>query len=322
MTVSFISRGGELNKVGYIYHDLYLKHRAPAYHPERPERLIAINTAIEEARLFDDLVRITPKPAEKEDILKVHSEEYYKRVEATKGKQGHLDPDTYYNEHSFDAALMAVGGVLTAGKKVFAKDIDRAFCAVRPPGHHVDRDNSKGFCLFNNIAVLARYLIDEYKFERVAILDWDGHHGNGTQNIFYSDPMVHYTSLHRYPFYPGTGSASDMGYADGVGYNLNFPLSAGAGDREFNDIISQTWTEAMNNFKPQIILLSAGFDAYEKDPLVGLGVTLSGFEKAGRRVCRVADDMCGGRLISVLEGGYVLNFINQAVIDHLKILME
>lgn len=311
-----------MRTVGYIYHDLYLKHKAPTYHPERPERLIAINTAVEEAGLFDRLIRITPQSADREDILRVHNCDYLKRVEETRGKQGHLDPDTYYNEHSFDSALMAVGGVLTAGKKVLAKDIDRAFCAVRPPGHHVDRSNSKGFCLFNNIAILAQYLVDEYDFERVAILDWDGHHGNGTQNIFYSSCMVHYTSLHRYPFYPGTGSSSDLGYGDGVGYNLNFPLSAGAGDKEFNDIIKLTWTRAMRDFKPQIILLSAGFDAYEKDPLVGLGVTLDGFADAGRQVCRLADELCEGRLISVLEGGYVLNFINQAVVDHLIILME
>ncbi len=312
-----------MRKVAYIYHQDYLLHAPEEYHPENPQRLKAVHRAVTESGLVEKMVRITPEKADKEDILLNHSPEYFARVEATAGRgSGHFDPDTYYCKDSFHTAMLAAGGVIQAGKGVIDGKFDSAFCAIRPPGHHAEYDHAKGFCLFNNIAILANWLIEQRNFERIAILDFDGHHGNGTQHSFYHTNKVHFCSIHAYPFYPGTGAAGEIGRGEGQGYTLNFPLSYMANDDDYVGPIRDEWVPAMDDYRPQILLLSAGYDAFEDDPYVNLGVTLEGINQVMRIARNVADRHCDGSIVSIFEGGYDLNFIAEAVIDHIKILLE
>lgn len=312
-----------MNKVGYIFHKDYLKHTSLDYHPENSQRLKAIEKAVDESGLKNDMELIHPDPATEDDILLNHTGEHFNLIKATSAHDyGNIDPDTYYCRDSFDAAMLAAGGAIKAGKMVMEGKINSAFCAVRPPGHHAEPGRAMGFCLFNNIAILAHWLIKEYKLTRIAILDWDGHHGNGTQRSFYDTKKVHYCSLHQYPWYPGTGSAVEQGSGEGKGYNLNFPMRAGSGDDEFVNAIKQGWVTAMQKYRPEIILISAGYDAYIEDPYVYLSVTAEGFDAIFRDTKKVADEHCDGRIISILEGGYIYDFLGKAVVEHIKILME
>jgi len=312
-----------MNKVGYVYHPDFLKHRPDGYHPENPQRLKSIERALNDSGLKKDLVLIDPEPAKKEDILLNHSQGFYSLVEESSRKEfGNFDQDTYYCSDTFKTAMLAAGGCLDAGRMVMTGQIDSAFCAVRPPGHHAEYGQAKGFCIFNNIAILAHWLKKEYKLKRIAILDWDGHHGNGTQHSFYDTDEVHYCSLHAYPFYPGTGGANEIGKGRGEGYTLNFPLSPGDGDDKFVGAVREGWLLAMDQYKPEIVLVSTGYDAYRDDPYVFLDVSAEGISTVCRIAKQAADKYCGGKLILVLEGGYVLDYIGKAVVDHIKILME
>jgi acetoin utilization deacetylase AcuC-like enzyme len=312
-----------LKKVGYVYHADYLKHTSQGYHPENPQRLKAIEKALDESGLKKDLVMIDPEPAAPEDILLNHSEKLYRRIESTQAYDyGNIDPDTYYCRDSFPAAMLAAGGAIKAGRMVMDDVVDSAFCALRPPGHHAEPNRSMGFCLFNNIAILARWLIKEYRLERIAILDWDGHHGNGTQWSFYDTDKVHYCSLHQYPWYPGSGRASELGKGEGEGYNLNFPLAAGAGDAEFISAVKDGWVIAMDKYKPEVLLISAGYDAFADDPYVHLEVTDMGFNTVMYEAKKVAETYCRGRMIALLEGGYVYDFLGKSVVNHIKTMME
>ena len=311
-----------MRTVGLVYSDKFLAHGSETFHPENPQRLKAIVAALRDSGIYDHLKLIDPEPARETDILTNHSPSLYERARSTRGQiPGDFDRDTYYCAESFDTAMLAVGGVLKAGRLVLSGELDSAFCAVRPPGHHAEYDRIMGFCLFNNIAILARMLKSEFGLERIAILDWDGHHGNGTQKSFYDSDMVHFCSLHNFPFYPGSGRADEIGEGRGEGYTLNFPLPYGMGDREFIEAVQQ-WASAMDQYRPETILISAGFDAYTDDPYVGLNVTLDGFNTIMRIVKDTAEKHCRGKIISILEGGYVYDFLGRAVTEHIKILME
>jgi acetoin utilization deacetylase AcuC-like enzyme len=312
-----------MNKVGYVYHPDFLKHRPEDYHPENPQRLKSIEAALNESGLKNDLVLIEPEHSTKKDILLNHSENFYKQVQdSSKHDFGNFDPDTYYCKDTFKTALLAAGACLKAGRMVMEGEINSAFCAIRPPGHHAEFDHAKGFCIFNNVAILARWLMKEYNLKRVAILDWDGHHGNGTQHSFYDTDTVHYCSLHAYPFYPGTGGAGETGEGKGEGYTLNFPLFAGAGDDQFVGAVRGEWLIEMDDYKPEIILVSTGYDAFRDDPYVFLDVSPEGINEVCRVAKQAAQMYCGGKIIMVLEGGYVLDYIGKAVVDHIKILVE
>lgn len=309
---------------GLITHPLYLEHETGNGHPESKERLRAIFHHLADTEVGARLTPIQPllRPDVADWITKVHTPAYHRALKNSIPRQGHvdLDPDTPCSSGSFAAAQMAVSGLLTAIDRVMDGSLQNAFCALRPPGHHAEADRAMGFCLFNNVAIGARYLQEQYGLERILIVDWDVHHGNGTQHIFYEDATVFYFSTHQYPFYPGTGAASERGGQGGEGATLNCPLSSGAGDREILARFEKALAPAMADFKPEFVLISAGFDAHREDPLASLSVTDDGFAEMTKVVQSLAQTDCGGRLVSSLEGGYNLNALARSVARHLDVL--
>jgi acetoin utilization deacetylase AcuC-like enzyme len=231
-----------------------------------------------------------------------------------------LDGDTVICPDSWDAATLSAGAGLTAIDQIITGQLDNAFTAVRPPGHHAEKDRAMGFCLFNNVAIAARYAIKKHKLNRVCIFDWDVHHGNGTQHSFYSNPSVHYSSIHQYPFYPGTGDKDETGTGDGLGTTLNFPLNAFAGDSIYLDIVENKLIPAIQAFKPELIIISAGFDAHEDDPLAQMRVSSDCYGQMTAMILKVAEEICGGRLLSMLEGGYDYKALADSVFKHINVL--
>jgi len=313
-------------KTGFITHPLYLRHDNGAGHPESADRLTAIEEALAKTGLRSQLERITPSlhPDVSGWITEVHRAAYYQSLKEISPERGaiYLDPDTRYSPGSLAAAEMAVSGLLTAIDRVMEGSLQNAFCAVRPPGHHAESNRAMGFCLFNNVAIGAKYLQKRHALARIFILDWDVHHGNGTQHSFYNDPTVFYFSTHQFPFYPGTGSENERGIGEGEGFTLNCPLSAGSGDREMLTRFEKELFSAVTAFKPDFILLSAGFDAHRDDPLAGLEVTDAGFREMTRIVKSLAETECQGRVVSCLEGGYNLAALARSVGVHLEVLSE
>jgi len=311
-------------KTGFLYDDIYLKHLTGNGHPEAPERLTVIFNRLKEKGLCGQLYALKSSPAPLEWITTVHSSEYVERVrESCRKGVKYLDTmDVPICEKSYDAAVAAVGGVLSAVDAVIDGEIENAFCAVRPPGHHAMRDTAMGFCIFNNIAIAARYVQNKYLLERVLIVDWDVHHGNGTQAAFYDDPNVLYFSVHQYPFYPMTGDESERGMGKGMNYNINIPMAAGCGDSEYKEAFAEILKPAALAFEPEFVLISAGFDAQEADLLGGMGVTAEGFAELTRIVKELAERCCEGRVVSILEGGYNLENLPDAVEAHIRVLME
>jgi len=309
---------------GFFYHPDFLLHDTGPGHPERSQRLIAITEALKAERARGNVpLRPDFAPATLEQLSRVHDLNYLEFLAKTQKKDFFaLDPDTIGCSKSWEVARLAAGAVIQAVEEVGKGNLKNAFCAIRPPGHHALRDRAMGFCFLNNIAIAAAHLIEEHSCARILIVDWDAHHGNGTQHIFYSDPKVFYFSLHQYPFYPGTGAASETGDGVGKGVTLNIPLAAGSGDEEFFRAIKEKLLPAAQDFKPQFILISAGFDAHQADPLTGLNVTEKGFEEATQVVKEFAEKECEGRLVSVLEGGYDLKALADSLILHLKVLSE
>ena len=297
-----------------IYHPDYLLHET-GNHPERKERLIAIMQLIEETGI--DLRKIKPEPASIEEIRYVHDQNYIKKVKEYSEREIPLDPDTVLCKASYHAALLAAGGMIRAID--LAAEGENAFALVRPPGHHALPDRGMGFCLFNNIAIGVRHA-QKIGYDRVLIVDWDVHHGNGTEHIFYDDPSVFYFSVHQYPHYPGTGSSDETGVGEGRGYTLNVPLPAGSGDAEYADVFEKILVPAAIGFDPDIVLVSAGFDAHIDDPLSGMAVTTEGFGRMTSIVCSIADRCCGGRLAMVLEGGYDLHALSHSVVGVLDVM--
>ena len=306
--------------VAIVWDERYLAHRAPD-HVERSARLAAIRKALEDAWLWDRLVHLRPAPADEECLLRVHSAEYIARVRASAGTPDliWLDPDTYACGASWDAAVLAAGGACAAVDAVVTGRARSAFCAVRPPGHHACRSRAMGFCIFNNVAVAARHAQAVHHVRRIVIVDWDVHHGNGTQETFWRDPDVMYISTHQWPFYPGTGSAKEVGEGPGKGHIRNFPLAAGSGDKEFLAALGEGLKSA-EAFRPELVFISAGFDAHKDDTLGGLKVTERGYSEATCRVRRLADATASGRIVSVLEGGYDEAALGRSVVAHIKAL--
>ncbi|MBI1820457.1 MAG: histone deacetylase [Nitrospirae bacterium] len=311
-------------KTGFLTDVRYREHLTGTGHPETPSRLDFIDRRIHQKGLIDQLFQIKPRFADREFVLKVHQREYIERLASFASQDGlsYLDPDTPVSSVSFKTALLAAGGVCQAIDEMMTGKIKNAFCAVRPPGHHAKINQAMGFCLINNVAVGARYVQQKYKLERVAIIDWDVHHGNGTQEIFYEDPAVFYFSVHQFPFYPGTGRSGETGKGPGEGYTLNCPLDQGSGDREYFDPFENILFPRLEIFKPQFIFISAGFDAHKDDPLAGMAVSTDGFGRLTSIVRQMAEQFCDGRLVSVLEGGYHLEALAESVEKHISVLME
>ncbi len=310
--------------VGFVYDEVYLEHDTGFGHVERAERLEAVVKRLQGSGLLAQLVKIEAQPAPVEWITTVHSQEYVERVRRSCARGVHYfdSLDTVVCEKSYEAALVAAGGVLAAVDAVVAGKVSSAFCAVRPPGHHAVRDRAMGFCLFNNVAIAARYIQKKHELAKVLIVDWDVHHGNGTQAAFYDDPSVLYFSVHRYPFYPGTGAAGERGAGEGLGFTLNVPLHAGCGDEEYLEVFHKRLQPAATEFRPDFVLVSAGFDAHEDDLLGGMRVTSEGFARLTRVVKQIAGACCQGRIVSVLEGGYELDGLAESIEVHLRVLAE
>lgn len=314
-------KGGSTISTGFVCHADYLEHDTGTYHVETEARLRAILTAVKKSGLSEKLVELEVKLAEVGQIEKIHSQTYIESLKRfCEAGGGHLDGDTPVCSRSYEVALLAAGGVIGAVRAVVKGQVDNAFCAVRPPGHHAERDRGMGFCLFNNVAIAARCLQKE-GLAKIAIFDWDVHHGNGTQWAFYDDPAVFYASVHQYPFYPGTGAASDTGEGAGRGYTLNVPMPGWCGDEEYLSLIDETVLPAIRKFGPDFFLISAGFDAHRADPIGGMRVTTEGFAEMTSKVKEFAEKSCNGRLVSVLEGGYDLDKLAESVVAHISVLL-
>jgi acetoin utilization deacetylase AcuC-like enzyme len=296
----------------------YREHRSPHGHPERPERLVAVGEAIAARR--ERLLALPARPATPDEILAVHPRAHLERIEAAaRVAPAHLDPDTFVSPASFEVALLAAGGAVEAARAVARGEVHAAFAALRPPGHHAEADRAMGFCLFNNVAIAARALRAE-GVERILILDWDVHHGNGTQHLFEDDRDVLYFSTHQFPFYPGTGDFGEAGREAGLGATVNVPLPGGCGDAEYTGALRRLLAPVVASFRPQLILVSCGFDAHRDDPLASMEVTQKGFSEMAGIVRALADEACGGRLVFVLEGGYAPSGLREgagAVLDAL-----
>lgn len=313
-----------MNKVGLVQHPDFQKHDTGGAHPERPERLQTLHAHLDATGLTKDLITLEPRHVDTSWLEKAHTPEHIANVKSrcTQGITYMDDFDTRICPLSFDIARLAVGATFEAIDAVMDVRVHTAFCAVRPPGHHAERNHAMGFCLFSNAVIAARYIQETYSLERVAIVDWDVHHGNGTQHILETDPSVFFFSIHQYPHYPGTGRADETGIGAGEGFTLNAPVPAGSDDTMYLRIFDDVFLPAMNAFKPQFVIISAGFDAHRSDPLSATQVTESGFAEMTKRVMTVARDHAAGRLISLLEGGYDLGGLSHSVESHIKELMN
>jgi acetoin utilization deacetylase AcuC-like enzyme len=317
-----------VNRTAFIFHPAYLAHDTGPSHPESPERLRTIQRALKEsgalARLEQPVLPDRPREGILDWIRMVHSPSHVQRIESIRRVKGldYLDGDTPVSAGSHDAAVFAVEGTLAAVDAVAAGRATNAFCAVRPPGHHAESNRAMGFCLFNNVAVAARYIQQVHRLEKILIIDWDVHHGNGTQEIFYDDPTVFYFSVHQWPLYPGTGREEERGRAKGEGFTLNCPLPPGRGDLEYAAVFEKILRPAVDAFQPSFILISAGFDAHRDDPLAGMRVTESGFGEMTRCAVGWAERHCRGRIVSCLEGGYNLDALARSVETHIDRLSD
>jgi acetoin utilization deacetylase AcuC-like enzyme len=305
----------------YCYDPLYLEHDLPG-HPESRGRLEQVMALLAEAGLQTRMTPVLPLPVELSLLEKVHLPAYVAAVREISARGGgFLDADTYLGPRSYDAALLAAGGVVELVREVVSGRVSNGFALVRPPGHHAMSGRGMGFCLFNNIAVGARAALDELGLARVLIVDWDVHHGNGTQEIFYDSPQVYFFSTHQYPHYPGTGRWDETGAGPGRGYTANVPLPAGVGQAGFGRVFAEILDPLAERFRPELILVSAGYDAHWSDPLAGLYLSLQGYWEMARSVVALADRLCGGRLVVTLEGGYDLDVLACGVANTCRALL-
>jgi len=298
---------------GVIWDARYTKHDMGTYHPESPKRLLAVKEVLDGDGVGKELQHLEPRDATKDEIAYIHTASYVEEVAATDGQEMvMLDPDTTTCPETYRAALLAAGGVMNTADAVLEGKVKNAFAFIRPPGHHAERDRAMGFCFFNNIAIAVEHLIKKKGVERVAIVDFDVHHGNGTQHAFYDRDDVLFTSIHRGPFYPGSGAEEEKGSGKGSGYTLNVPLSTGADDDAYKRALDKLILPTVREFKPQIILCSAGFDAHRRDPLGGMRITTDGYRWIGRTLGDFSKDLCGGKIAYVLEGGYDLTALRDS----------
>ncbi len=305
-----------------IYDDIYLKHDTGLNHPENATRIINTIEHLRSVNCWQELDIKKPRAATKSEVSAVHSTSQIEQVaEIARSGGGYLDPDTYVSPDSYEAALNAAGAPLTAIDLIMDKKADNAFCLVRPPGHHATPEKGMGFCLFNNVAIAAKYIQSRYNLDRIVIIDWDVHHGNGTQDAFYNDPSVMYFSMHRYPFYPGTGAEEETGKDSGSGFTINIPLFYNTESQEYLKFFEDILRKRIKPFKPQFILISSGFDAYRLDPISGLSLEASDYNKLTKLTQNIAKDCCDGRIVSCLEGGYHLLDLPKCIEEHLNGLM-
>ena len=293
--------------IAYVIDEVFAGHRPPSAHPERPERIVAVTRCLRDIGLDARGIQLPSRPATEGELGRVHAAGYIDELSsALPGNSGWLDPDTYFSPGTWDAALAAAGGAVDVTRAVMSGRVKRGLAAVRPPGHHAEADTAMGFCLFNNIAVAARIARDDGA-ARVAIVDWDVHHGNGTQHMFYSDPSVLFMSVHQYPFYPGTGAPDEIGSGDGRGATINVALPAGCGDADYDAAFDEVLMPALRRFAPDLVLVSAGFDGHAADPVASMRLSTEGYGRLTQRVCIAADAVADGRVVAVLEGGYDLD---------------
>jgi len=291
-------------KVGFVYDPIYLKHDT-RQHVENAARLEAIISHLEQTQLIRQLTPIKPRAASVEELSLVHHKQHISYIQEVAQKGGGwLDPDTVMSTDSYQAALYAAGGLIETSKAVMRGEVASAFALVRPPGHHATATRAMGFCLFNNVAIAAKYALTKYNLERIAIIDFDVHHGNGTQGSFYDNPQVLYTSTHEFPFYPGTGNLDEIGKGEAKGTTVNIPLPAGCGDAEYLAVFEAIIVPVVRRFRPQLILVSAGYDTHWADGLAMMQVSVTGFAQMVKIIKELADELCSGRLVFTLEGGY------------------
>lgn len=317
-----------------IYDPIFLEHITPRFHPETPQRVEMAMKVLEALNWLerDGLVQLAPRAATEDELAAVHDRAYIHQVEMAAhsvardesrgGRQTrYFAPDTYVSAKSYEAAIKAAGAPLTAIDAIMQGEVDNAYCLVRPPGHHALPGEAMGFCFFNNVAVAAQYALDHYGLERVMIIDYDVHHGNGTQEIFYEDPRVLYFSLHQSPFYPGTGLSDECGEGAGLGTTINVPLPATTGYDIYDAVFRQVMAPAADRFQPQLILVSAGFDAHWNDPLGEMNISTAGFSKLTGVIIELAQTLCNGRLVMVQEGGYDLDALAGCVATCVNLLL-
>ncbi|MEO6393760.1 MAG: histone deacetylase [Pyrinomonadaceae bacterium] len=302
-----------------IHHPIFQEHDTGEGHPETSARYTAVMEALRgDAALWPQLIEIEARPAARGDVQAAHSPQHFKTVErAVSSGQGYLDNDTIVSMHSMEAALRGAGAACQAVDAIMAGTVKNAFIPARPPGHHATSDSAMGFCLFNNVAIAAKYAQNRYReIERVAIVDWDVHHGNGTQGIFFDDPTVFFFSIHQYPWYPGSGSRGETGMGRGRGFTVNAPVRAHTPAAEHRRMFEVEIAEISSRFRPDLMIISAGFDAHLGDPLGQLRLEDADFVKMTRTVMQWADDACDGRVVSCLEGGYNLATLGRTVAAH------
>jgi acetoin utilization deacetylase AcuC-like enzyme len=306
---------------GYVYEPIYLEHDLRG-HPENQQRLRTILRVMDDHKMRERLVHIPAVPSTLERLERCHSRGYIEHVQRVAQRGGgHLDADTYVRRASYDAALMAAGGLVEATRAVLDGEVENAFALVRPPGHHALHARGMGFCLFNNVALAARYALAERGLDRVFIVDFDVHHGNGTQDEFEADPGVMYVSTHQYPYYPGTGYWNETGHGDGAGSIVNVPLAGGVGDEGFARIMREVVAPAAWRFQPQLILVSAGYDAHWDDPLAYMQLSVGGYAAIARALKDLAGELCDGRLVFTLEGGYHLEALAFSILNTFAVLL-
>jgi len=312
-------------KTALVHHPIYERHDTGIGHPEMPMRYSVVMDALRaDEEFWSALVEITPEKASKGMVQAAHTPQHFKFVEKAFGEGlDRLDMDTTISMESFDASLFAAGGCVAGVDAVMQGEGDNAFVVVRPPGHHATAERPMGFCLFNNVAVAAKHAQNRYKeLDRVAVIDWDVHHGNGTQGIFYDDPSVFFFSMHQYPWYPGTGSRGETGFGRGLGATMNVPVRAETRAEEQRRMFEAAIEDIATSFKPDMIMISAGFDAHLTDPLGQLRLEDEDYVAMTRVIKDWAADVCGGRIVSCLEGGYNLNTLGQTVKQHVLALQD
>jgi acetoin utilization deacetylase AcuC-like enzyme len=307
--------------LGYVLDEIFVHHRAPGGHPERPARVEAVRDALVGAGVRERGQQVAVRAANDEELSRVHGAAYLRELEQTlPGHEGWLDPDTYYSKGTWDAARGAAGSVAELALRVMSGELTRGLAVVRPPGHHAEADRAMGFCIYNNVAVAAA-AARAAGAARVAILDWDVHHGNGTQDIFWDDPNVQYLSVHQWPYYPGTGAPGEIGGPNARGATVNVGLPAGSGDEEYLAVFDEVMVPVMTKFAPDLVIVSAGFDAYRADPLASMRVTRPGFAAMADRARAIADKVAGGRMVVALEGGYDLDGLSGGMTECLRALL-